>query len=663
LRALEELRHQLVEVLYKDKIQTAYVKDIKGKRLHLLFSTGKEELISHSLLLGVSPEKIKGDNLVYLQGLLREKNELREALKDKFDLVELWEVVVDELEEAMPFELVELYLGRRPEADEVAAFLRKVWEDRVYFAIIAEDKLKVRSREEVAGLLQRRERELARLSLLSEGEQFLKALLQGKKGALPPEREDFWIEGLKEYVLNEEGGERAKILKELLPKHHLSEPVKVVELLIREGKVQEDWFFELKKLRYPREFSERESLEAEKILKAPFPSSQRKDLTEIFAFTIDAEDTEDFDDALSFLEGEDTFILYVHIADVSSWVSPFSALWEGALERASTLYLPEGILPMFPFPLSHGKFSLKKGESRLSLSFKFEITREGEVRGYEILPTLITVSQRWTYDEVDEALLKGEDFWVKLYNLLRQQKEKRLRAGALAVILPEIQVRVHPDGEISVKRIEMTRARDLVAEAMILANAYAARFLIEREIPALFRSQKEPFQVIEERETSLFHQILQLKFMAKSELSTEPDYHSGLGLASYTTVTSPIRRALDLLMQHQLRAYLLKETLLSREDLFKLLPSLQNNLQRAQFLQSRRKKYFLLKYLRRYKMEEEMSGLVLEVQARKARIYLPEYNLTGEALGVKEGLKPGLEVTVKPEKIDPLQERLRLKII
>ncbi len=661
--SFEALLFRLVEVFHKDKIITCYVRDVKGKRLHLLLPTGREELISHTALVSVSKEKIQDKNLSSIEALLKEKNKERERLKELFDLKELWEVVVDDLKEASSWELVELYLGRAPTSDEVAAFMRKALEDKIYFAFESQDFFKVRTRDEVSQLLHKREKELARLKLLNEAELFLTNLLQGKMGILSEESEKYFLEGLKEYVLFEEGDEKIKIIKEVLNKHGLSEPIKAVELLIKAGVVEEDWFFELEKLKYPAEFSQEELKEAEALLKKSLNFENREDFRHLHTFTIDAPETEDYDDALSVEEHEEKTVLYVHITDVASFIKPGSKLWEGALERASTLYLPEKIYPMFPFTLSHGKLSLKKDTDRLALTFKFEFTSSGELTSFKIKPSVIKIKERLTYEEIDKQLEEGEPILKKIYDLLMKQKEKRLKTGAFAVILPEIQVRVHPNGEITVQKIEMTKARDLVSEAMILANYYTALFLKEHEIPALFRSQKEPFQIFEERETSLFYQILQLKFMAKSELSIEPGFHSGLGLPCYTTLTSPIRRALDLLIQYQLEAYLLDEKIFSKEEVLRILPELQVNLQRAQFLQARRKRYFLLKYLHKYKKDEPLRGIVIEIQAKKAKIYLPDYNLTGEGFGFKNSLNPGQEVIVKPEKINPLEEVLRLRII
>ncbi len=660
--SLETLQHCLVDVFYKEKITVAYVKEIKSKRLHLLLPTGREELINHSALLSLGKTKILPDNLNYIEALLKEKQALREKHKESFDLKELWEVVVDELEIAEAWDLVHLILGRPPDCDEVAGFMRKIAEEKLYFSIEGPDLVKIRSREEVANTLLQREKELERLRFMSEAENFLQALMADRTDLIDRERISFWINLLKEYILNEENFVSGKLLREVLHKHQLADPPKLVDFLVKKNYLEEDWFYELEKFKYPTQFSPRELEEVKPLSSEEIDFSKYIDLRDLYTFTIDAPETEDYDDALSIKKEGNEVVLFVHIAEVARTITPSLALWEGAFERASTLYLPETIYPMLPFPLSHKKFSLRMGEVKPSLTFKFRFSNSGQKIEAQIFPALISVKKRFTYEEVDQYLEAGDPFWLELYQLLKPFKEFRHSNGALAVILPEILVKVLPNKEIICKKIEMTPSRDLIAEAMILANFYGAKFIMENNLPGIYRAQKAPFQVIEERETSLFHQILQLKFMAKSELTLEPSYHSGLGLPYYTTLTSPIRRFLDLLNQYQILRYFDKKPFFTKEEFLKLLPDLQSNIARAQMLQGRRKKYFLLKYLKMYKKEEPLKGIILETQGRKYRVYLPEYNLTGEVLGYKGDLEAGREVRVKVEKVNPHLEILRLSI-
>jgi exoribonuclease-2 len=660
---LEELKGKLVEILHKNRPVPGFVKETKGKRLRILFPTGKEELINHQALIYTFENLKAPKSSSEAISLLREIQQKIETLKDSFDLREIWEVVEGEVEEISVQELAELYLGRRASDEECAALMVKVFEEKLFFKIGGLNSLLVLSKNEVEKILHQRQKEIEKLKLLSEGEAVLEALFQGKEAQIEEKKREYWLKLFKDYFLWEENSPSGKIAREVLSRKGFTDPAKLFELLVRCNVFAEDENIELLKLRFPREFSEKAKKEVEKILNLEEPLTERLDLTGLYTFTIDAEETQDFDDAISFVETEKGKEIYVHITDVASFIRPGMALWEEALERALTLYLPEETIPMLPFELSHGRFSLIKGALRPAVSFKISFDREGHLSNFEAMLSVIKIDERLTYDEVDEALREGNEFWKGLYNLLLSQKKLREEKGAFAIFLPEIQVKVDENGEIHLQRIELTPARELVAEAMILANTLSARLFHEKGIPGIYRTQPPPFEVIENPEDSLYLKILQLKYFAKSELSTSPAPHSGLGVDFYTTLTSPMRRFLDLFMQYQLISYLKGKEGISKEGITKILGELTENLQRALTIQNKRNKYFLLKYLQNYLKGEVLKGLVVEVFSKKAKVYLVDFNLTGELSYYTEGLRPGQEVKVKIEKINPRWEILRLKLI
>ena len=657
---LQTLKHRFVEVFHKGKLVPAYVKDVKEKRLRVVLPSGKEELISHSGLVFFESHPVKTKDISSILEVLKEKHEKREVLKDNLSIRDVWEVVVDELEEADARELCELLLGREVDEDEVAGFMRKCLEERLFFKFKAPNTLEVASREEVQRKIQQKQKELERLKKLSEGERFLEALEKGKLDEFSEEVKDFWLTAFKNYVLWQEEAPQGKLVSEVLKRRSLTDPLKLFFLLVKAGVFDEDANLELLKLRFPVEFS-KSALEEAKKLSSLIPSEySRKDLTDLNTFTIDAEDTQDFDDAISVEKLENGWRLWIHIAEVAEFISPKMHLWKEALERASTLYLPDAIIPMLPFSLSHEKFSLKENEIKPAVTFEVRLSEELEVLDFKPVLSTIQVKKRLTYDEVDE-LITTDEFWSSLWQLFSGLRKKREQNGAIAVFLPEVLVKVKEDGSIEVSKLEMTPARLLVAEAMILTNTLAAKFLHENQVPALFRSQPKPIEVIEDREKDFFHKILQLRYLSKSELGLTPDYHSGLGVNYYTTISSPIRRFLDLLMQYQLKCFLTDKPPLSEEDLKKTLPELEENLQRAAIIQSKRHKYFLLKYLKLYKKDEVLRGIVINTQARRAKVYLPDYNITGELMSSK--VSPGEEVNVKIDRVNPHQELLRLKTV
>lgn len=655
------LKNRFAELFYKEKIITGYVKEVKGKRFHTILPSGKEELINHGsfLYFEEKPQNFKDINQVIFK--LREKNEVREKLKDLFNLKDLWEVVSGEKEEFLAKDLVELYLGKEPSEDEIAGFIRKVCEEKNYFKIKEPNVILVMDRDIVQKILYQREKELEKLKKLVEGERIIRMLVEQRGSDIPDEEKDFWISALKEYVIWEEQTPNGKLVSEILEKLEMKDPLKVFNLLISLKIFEEDENLDLIKSGFPCEFKKEELEEAFLIEKMLPDQNLRIDLTYLNTFTVDAEETEDFDDALSFEEDNLGYTIYIHIAEVAGFIKPFSFLWEGALERGSTLYLPDKIFPMLPFSLSHKKFSLRKGEPKPALTFKIKLQKNYEITDFEIFLSLIEVKNRLTYNQVDKFIEQKIPFWERLYKIFLHFKEKREEKGAFAVILPQVEVKVTKNGEIKVFKIEMTPARNLIAEAMILTNYLGAKFLIQNKIPAIFRSQPKPLEIIENIEESLFLKLLQLKFLARSEISLTPEPHSGLGLECYTTLTSPIRRFVDLVNQYQIKAFLTNNEPLSEEILRKILPEIQNNLQRANFLQTKREKYFLLKYLQNYVKDEPLKGIVINVFNKKAKVYLVDYNLTGELPGAKTDLNPGDEILVKIDKVNPRAEILRLK--
>ncbi len=657
------LNNRFADIFYRNKITTVYIKDVKEKRLHIILPSGKEELINYSALISYEekPKSLKDLNQIITA--LKEKQENREKLKETFDLKEIWEIIVNETEEIPAKDLVDLILGRTSNEDEIAGFIRKTLEEKLYFKLKEPNILEILSQKEVERLLLQKKRELERLKKLNEGEEFVKALQKGNIEIFNQEVRNFWIEALKGYVLWENQTPSGKLVQEVLKRLNLANQNKIFELLVKIKVFDEDENLEILRTRYPLTFSEKELKEAKELENLSFSLDDREDLTFLQTFTVDAKDTEDFDDALSFEENENQYILYIHIAEVADFIKPGSALWEGALERASTLYLPDGIFPMLPFSLSHGKFSLKQDTLRPAITFKIILDQKYNILDFKPILSVIKVKKRLTYEDVDDYLSKGDKFWQKLYSIFMYFKKKREEKGALAVFLPEIQIKINEKKEITVQKLVMTPARYFIAEAMILINTLTAEFLYKNHIPAIYRSQPQPSEIIENFEENLYSKLLQLKYLAKSELSTQPAYHSGLGVDYYTTLTSPIRRFLDLLIQYQLKSFLLGSKPLSEEEILKILPELTNNLQRAILIQNRREKYFLLKYLQLYMQNQPLKGLVLNVQNKKAKIYLVDYNITGDLIGFKKNLIPGQEITVKTEKVQPRLEVLRLKLV
>jgi exoribonuclease-2 len=284
------------------------------------------------------------------------------------------------------------------------------------------------------------------------------------------------------------------------------------------------------------------------------PDEARVDLTHLPAFAIDDEGNKDPDDALS-LEGER---LWVHVADVAALVSPGSQADVEARARGANLYLPELTAPMLP-PEATQALGLGLDEVSPALSFGMDVTPEGDVLGIEVVPSWVGVT-RLTYGEAEERL--EEEPFRSIYRLAQICEARRRQDGALQIDLPEIRIQVR-DGEVDIRPLPPLRSRALVMEAMLLAGAAVADFVVDHGIPFPFSTQEPPRMDVVEETTSLAGMYALRRSLMRSQMATIPAPHAGLGLEAYAQVTSPLRRYLDLVAHQQLRAYLGGKELLS----------------------------------------------------------------------------------------------------
>ncbi|MEF2276763.1 ribonuclease R [Deinococcus sp. YIM 134068] len=328
----------------------------------------------------------------------------------------------------------------------------------------------------------------------------------------------------------------------------------------------------------------------------------RLDLREYNIFTVDGRDAKDFDDAIHIQPTpEGTFVVGVHIADVSHYVGEGTPLDKEAYARATSVYLPGRVLPMLPEHLSNGVCSLVPFEDRLTMTALVELSAEGDIQNVQIAPSVIRSKARLTYDEVqayseatatlpDHARALEGDLHL-LLKIAAKLRQRRLREGSLDFKLREVKVDVGPNGQLELIPIREETARGMIEDLMLLANKVVARYLIEREIPALFRIHEEPtlqrFQDVTnalgrlgiafpggEPTPQSYQAVLKgvrntprervvntllLRSMQQAKYAGENLGHFGLAFDEYLHFTSPIRRYPDLLVHRVLRGVLAGE--------------------------------------------------------------------------------------------------------
>lgn len=331
----------------------------------------------------------------------------------------------------------------------------------------------------------------------------------------------------------------------------------------------------------------------------------RRDLTSDVIFTIDGDDTKDIDDAISLELKGDNYVLGVHIADVSYYCKPNTALGDAAYLRGTSSYLADTVIPMLPHKLSNGICSLNEGVERLTISCVMEINPSGKVIDYEIFPSVIKSRKKMTYkkvndilmrDIVDEEYLPYKDILKEMNNLAKIIRKRKIARGYIDFDLDEAKVLQDENGK-AIDIVKRTRedGECLIEDFMISANETVAEHISNMDLPFIYRVHALPNSekiddfaklvnifgykldtstvsltpkgmqnILSSLEDKPEYKILSsmlLRSMKKAEYSKDNIGHFGLASKNYTHFTSPIRRFPDLTVHRLLRTYLFNHDL------------------------------------------------------------------------------------------------------
>ena len=341
----------------------------------------------------------------------------------------------------------------------------------------------------------------------------------------------------------------------------------------------------------------------------PAEAAHRMDLRSIPIFTIDSAETKDIDDAISLQKLEDGgYELGVHIADVSHYVRPGSALDNEAFERATSIYYADKVIPMLPTQLSNGICSLNPEEDRLAFSCLMRLDNEGDIHGYHFVKTVIRSRVKGVYKEIN-ALVEPEEgadltelkdkyaAVLEQLPLMEELYRKRLalrrKRGAMEIESDEAKLVIDPESGRCVDIVKRGRGTSecMIEEFMLLANQCAANAGRTNKVPFVYRVHEAPdAEKMEKLSATLLACGLNAKFknpiptqlelaalldetrgqpiqtpvhtgilrsMQKARYAPQPLGHYGLVLSDYAHFTSPIRRYPDLAIHRILSEMLL----------------------------------------------------------------------------------------------------------
>lgn len=326
----------------------------------------------------------------------------------------------------------------------------------------------------------------------------------------------------------------------------------------------------------------------------------RRDCREVLTFTIDPVDAKDFDDAISIRKSKTGYEIGVHIADVSYYVEPGTALDKEAYHRATSVYLPDRVNPMLPEKISNELCSLRPHEDKFTFSAIFQFNAKGDVKDYWLGRTVTHSDHRFTYEEVQEIIESGDGLYreeVLLLNKFAQRfRKQRFKKGAINFTSQEVRFKLDEQRRpIGIMVKESKEAHQLIEEFMLLANRTVAEHVRKTEekgkkIPFAYRVHDQPDEEkllpfaafarkfghkfdtkSPERIAESFNQLLSdaqgrpeqhvleqlgIRTMAKAVYTTDNIGHYGLGFENYCHFTSPIRRYPDVLVHRVLQEIL-----------------------------------------------------------------------------------------------------------
>jgi exoribonuclease-2 len=343
----------------------------------------------------------------------------------------------------------------------------------------------------------------------------------------------------------------------------------------------------------------------------------RKDLTHLTCLAIDNSDSSDADDAVS-IDGD---TLWIHIADVASYVEIDSELDIFAQKRASNLYLPDQILHMLPPELS-SVCSLGGSEISHAISIGLRLD-SSEISDIEIHLSEIKVTNI-SYEYADRVINENEVL-SKLNDIAISHKAFRADNGAIKLNLPNVDVKVK-NQKVFIKPQDDSNSRDLVAEMMVIAGRAIAQFAIENGISMPYLTQDTGSfseEVIENIQNLTIAKAFEAsRGFKRSKITVKPSIHSGLGLSSYTRATSPMRRYLDLLVQQQLVRFVNKLPTLDDNAVKDRIKAINSLLPKVNKAIRQSVEHYKCLYLKQNNSWEG-EGVIVEVNGEKALINIP----------------------------------------
>jgi exoribonuclease II len=575
------------------------------------------------------------------------------ALRQEIDVALLWEAARELDSSALNglHDLAALYFSADTDTEHLVALWLALAEDRLYFKRRGRD-WELRTPEQIEELQTQRRREREREEMRQNSTAWLAQAARAETLSMDDapapliERLECWLRGDKDKDIDDWLSDPADSVK-LKPREL------VFAILQKLGRIPADADRDIIIAGLKPEFSDAVNEAAQAV--QPWLHEVGQPVCEL-AFSIDDEDTREVDDALAVARDGDTWKITIAVSDPACVVHRGDTIDREAMRRGTTVYLPTQSVLMMPENVSCDIASLTAGHVRSALLIEVWLDDLGEIKDSCIRRAAIQVAQRLHYEEADQLLAEGCDATAETLRTLSRLgqilKARRESEGALSFNRAEYKIWVS-HGDINVKLIDRdSPSRALVAEMMILANHLAARYAHRHQVPIIYRTQDPPLEPISRealRDPLAFSKLR--KLMRPSALSLQPGQHSGLGLALYTQLSSPLRRFADLVMQRQLMAHINGEELpYDQEELFKVLATAEHTAREARNLEMSAKRRWFMLYVQKHYSAQIIPALVLDSVKGGYKVEMQPWG-EDAFLGSNAKLAPGDIVSARLERI------------
>lgn len=590
-----------------------------------------------------------------------------ENFLDPSSLEVAWEILIEDNQATSPNDLANLLFSEISAVTSYASY-SLLNNDKIYFKQKG-DLYEPRSSSQVLELKHQAEAAAQRAKLIEEFQEKISTKLAGGEVTWTTSDRSR-LDCLERYALYGDEASDKVAAQELLnfAKRQKNEQA-AFQMLVDLGIWSEHENLNLLRSQIPIRFANELILAAQECLNAPISDSMqdlRRDLTHLHVYTIDDISTTEIDDGLSIetlADGRKR--IWIHIADPTRWLDPDSPLDRDARKRGTSVYLPTGVIPMFPIELAAGPMSLIQGKVCHAMSFLVDLDEVGAVTHYEIVASLVKPNYRLTYEDVEEMLQLGvEDDLDRLADFARLRKKWRVDQGAIEIHLPDTSVKVDSKNgdRVTLELMEDTFSRQLVAEMMILAGEVAAHFAQTNNIPIPYRYQEQPelppLDTLMQLPSGPVREFAICRCMTKGSLGLYASRHAGLGLDAYAQVTSPIRRYSDLLAHWQIKAFLRQEALpFTAEMLTAILQAIDPAIWDANQVERQSVKYWSLEYLRRNK-DVVWEALMLDWLRENEKLALVLIEDLGLKLPMRinRQIQVGDNLRIKTGEVDPRKD-------